>query len=515
MEFLNVSINSRIHNSDEDKEEDVHLNITGIKINKSFSSQIMSEEYEDQLQEKDEIIDDLRYELDRKNRRQFEDTRKYQSLNNNFNNYKNKTNIKVRNLENQVKKYYNNYLDLQDRKEDLEDENYDLNNEIRRLKRKESDYNYRVNQLSQEKNILNNHLNEYKMANELNTNSLLQLNQEYNTLLKEKQILQEMNQLQNSQIIRLKQELSETKEKNQELSRTFIQPVQKYYQTGNIFQSYNENNYYSYQNNPSEINVIFQSPDQKIKKVIKCYENESFMAVEERLIQSIPSLINKKIAFVANASKVVKTKTIKENNITDGLKVLAIVNDNNNLYFNNNSNNIFNDGNNSTYINENQNSNYIYISPISTTTIEPNNINQTSYVNSFTDNIFPTTTTTRSTTSYTAQPMSVVPEITLNPTPINNNSYITTEAQPMSVVPEITLNSTPINNNFYTTTEAQTMSVVPEITLNSTNSYATTEAQPMSVVPEITLNSTPISVVPSIIMSSNSINNNYYTDIDT
>ena len=103
MEILNVSFNSRIYNSDEDVEEDVRLNITGIKINKSFSSRTEREEYEDKLQEKDEIIDDLRDELDRKERRQFEDFRKYQSLNNNFNDYKYETNIKMRNLENQVK----------------------------------------------------------------------------------------------------------------------------------------------------------------------------------------------------------------------------------------------------------------------------------------------------------------------------------------------------------------------------------------------------------------------------
>jgi hypothetical protein len=168
------------------------------------------------------------------------------------------------------------------------------------------------------------------------------------------------------------------------------------------------NNFSSNQINKSDIFIKIVSQDQSIDKVIKCSENEPFDFVEEKLLQYYPQLRNKKIAFIANGTKISKYNTIKENNINNGTKIICILNDNdsndniyndNNNYFNNYNDNNINNNNNISYSNNGQNFN------------NGNQLNNNSNINDFG---YITTTTTNPMLSNTfaeVETSNQVPEI--------------------------------------------------------------------------------------------------------
>ena len=144
MQFLNISYNSKLQDSDDDDSENSDdsritksLNITHIKIDNNFLQNSIRDEYDDKLREKDDTIDDLRYELENQKKRNFEGFLEYRNLNKEFNDYQKEANSVINNLQSKVNRYkinYNDYMDLKDRNEDLLDENDDLYKEINRLK---------------------------------------------------------------------------------------------------------------------------------------------------------------------------------------------------------------------------------------------------------------------------------------------------------------------------------------------------------------------------------------------
>ena len=62
MEVFNLSFNSEENDSEGSRISS--LNIVGIKMNNNLLENSIREEYEDKLQEKDDIIDDLRDEVE-------------------------------------------------------------------------------------------------------------------------------------------------------------------------------------------------------------------------------------------------------------------------------------------------------------------------------------------------------------------------------------------------------------------------------------------------------------------
>ena len=216
MEVFNLSFNSEENDSEGSRISS--LNIVGIKMNNNLLENSIREEYEDKLQEKDDIIDDLRDEVEFRQKREFDAFHKYKNIKDDFDHYKFSTNLKMRTLQNKVNKYEKqnrDYQDLKYRNEDLEDENYDLNNKVRSLQNQNDDntmrYNQMLNQKNAEQNFLINQLNEYQRVHQINANNFMQLSQQNNSLYQQNQRAEEIINLQNSQIIQLKQELAKIK----------------------------------------------------------------------------------------------------------------------------------------------------------------------------------------------------------------------------------------------------------------------------------------------------------------
>ena len=84
-------------------------------------------------------------------------------------------------------------------------------------------------------------------------------------------------------------------------------------------------------NNNKKINLVnlddkmvinFQSNNPQISQGIKCLETDTFAEVEEKLYKIYDELRNTNNMFTANGGPVLRFKTLKENNIKDGDKVL-------------------------------------------------------------------------------------------------------------------------------------------------------------------------------------------------
>ena len=414
-----------------DSDDDEYESNESDESDKDSLEESIREEYDEKLQEKDDTIRDLQNELGRSNRRQFEDFIKINNLQRNLNNYQNEANIRIRNLENQVDRYkinYNKFQDLKYENDDLLDENDYLNEQIKDLK--------------YEKNNLRNRIDEYERVNEINNNNIMMINQKYNNLLQD-------NKIQESMIYNLQRELAQANQKNEELSNK-INNLEKIntIQSINNYQQFNfNNNYYFNKNNSNEININFVSQDQTINTMISCLDNEIFSNVEERLIQQNPKIMGKKLLFLANGSKISKTKTVKENNITNGLKVVLIVIEK--KYEGNSSNNNYN-----TYYNNEINDQYNF----SNTQI--NNFdfqNNTTYIDTINSNLNIPTTTTIATNS---NPYNYsVPTVSYNTIQENNNDYpnaITNTVETTNFIPfgteqTITTNTTQENNVYEAT----------------------------------------------------------------
>ena len=84
-------------------------------------------------------------------------------------------------------------------------------------------------------------------------------------------------------------------------------------------------------NNNKKINLVnlddimvvnFQSNDPPINQGIKCLETDTFAEVEEKLYKIYDELRNTNNMFTTNGGPILRFKTLKENNIKDGDKVL-------------------------------------------------------------------------------------------------------------------------------------------------------------------------------------------------
>ena len=71
--------------------------------------------------------------------------------------------------------------------------------------------------------------------------------------------------------------------------------------------------------------VNFISGDQQIHYAITCLRSNIFAEVEEKLYQKFPVYRNTNNNFIANGKKVLRFKTIEENNIGNGKPVTLIV----------------------------------------------------------------------------------------------------------------------------------------------------------------------------------------------
>ena len=466
-----------------DSDDDEYESNESDESDKDSLEESIREEYDEKLQEKDDTIRDLQNELGRSNRRQFEDFIKINNLQRNLNNYQNEANIRIRNLENQVDRYkinYNKFQDLKYENDDLLDENDYLNEQIKDLK--------------YEKNNLRNRIDEYERVNEINNNNIMMINQKYNNLLQD-------NKIQESMIYNLQRELAQANQKNEELSNK-INNLEKIntIQSINNYQQFNfNNNYYFNKNNSNEININFVSQDQTINTMISCLDNEIFSNVEERLIQQNPKIMGKKLLFLANGSKISKTKTVKENNITNGLKVVLIVIEK--KYEGNSSNNNYN-----TYYNNEINDQYNF----SNTQI--NNFdfqNNTTYIDTINSNLNIPTTTTIATNS---NPYNYsVPTATYDTFQENNNDYPntitntveTTDFIPFGTEQTITTNTTQENNVYEATTKA-----IPSIEVGTLTTSPNQENNVYASTIE-NYSTSPISFVPEVITSPNQENNVY------
>ncbi len=67
--------------------------------------------------------------------------------------------------------------------------------------------------------------------------------------------------------------------------------------------------------------VNFISMDSKIHFAISCLDTDTFAEVEEKLYKQFPEYRETNNSFLANGEQVLRFKTIKENNIGNGLPV--------------------------------------------------------------------------------------------------------------------------------------------------------------------------------------------------
>ena len=145
----------------------------------------------------------------------------------------------------------------------------------------------------------------YKNENKKLKNDLLRANEKIENLQK--------NQNQNSKIKALQEE--NKKLKNQlELKENEINEMKL-----------------KIKNNNKKINLVnlddimvinFQSNNPPINQGIKCLETETFAEVEEKLYKIYDELRNTNNMFMTNGGPILRFKTLKENNIKDGDKVL-------------------------------------------------------------------------------------------------------------------------------------------------------------------------------------------------
>ena len=402
----------------------------------------------------------------------------------------------------------------------------------------------------------------------------MQLSQQNNSLYQQNQRAEEIINLQNSQIIQLKQELAKTKK---ELEDSKIINNSLNTQLYSVNYNVENNNINDYQNNYSnykesnKIIIRFKSIDQKIEKEIECLENELFRDVVEKLINQCPQLVGKKLTFLQNGTVLDKSASVKDNKLTNGLIVLINIIDDNIFEYNQendyvNSNNIsysnYNEisNTNDNYANNENNFSPNQITTATTTSYVPQNdipyITQTS--NSYIENVPNFTTSEEPIHSYendiglrpvaafsttSAEPLSFVPAISIEPVPQNYNPTTTITTMPISVVPTITtinMNQVEDNNNqvnsnnnsisvvpavsFYPISQnndfnqindnAAPISVFPNVNIinlipDNNNYTTTTSSNSVSIVPNVIFSPIPISVVPEVSAIQNFENDDF------
>ena len=71
--------------------------------------------------------------------------------------------------------------------------------------------------------------------------------------------------------------------------------------------------------------VYFTSSDQNIHYPIPCINTDIFAEVEEKLYKQYPEYRETNNYFISNGKKILKSKTIEENNIGNGLPVILYI----------------------------------------------------------------------------------------------------------------------------------------------------------------------------------------------
>ena len=71
--------------------------------------------------------------------------------------------------------------------------------------------------------------------------------------------------------------------------------------------------------------VYFTSSDQNIHYPIPCINTDIFAEVEEKLYKQYPEYRGTNNYFISNGKKILKSKTIEENNIGNGLPVILYI----------------------------------------------------------------------------------------------------------------------------------------------------------------------------------------------
>ena len=124
-------------------------------------------------------------------------------------------------------------------------------------------------------------------------------------------------------IAELKKQLNETKNyKSNENIKLLEDEINK---KENELKKTNELNNITLNNNSNNNTMIlvFNSLDQTIKEFsLSCLPTDTFAEVEEKLYKNFPQLREDDNYFLCNAKKIVRFKTILENNIKSGQKVI-------------------------------------------------------------------------------------------------------------------------------------------------------------------------------------------------
>ena len=68
--------------------------------------------------------------------------------------------------------------------------------------------------------------------------------------------------------------------------------------------------------------VCFTSSDENIHYPIPCINTDLFAEIEEKLYKKYPQYRNTNNYFISNGKQILRSKTIEENNIRNGLPVI-------------------------------------------------------------------------------------------------------------------------------------------------------------------------------------------------
>ena len=71
--------------------------------------------------------------------------------------------------------------------------------------------------------------------------------------------------------------------------------------------------------------INFISMDNKLNVVVPCFDTNTFAEVEEKLYKKFPEYRETNNIFLVNRQQILRFKTIKENNIGDGLPVTMVI----------------------------------------------------------------------------------------------------------------------------------------------------------------------------------------------
>ena len=71
--------------------------------------------------------------------------------------------------------------------------------------------------------------------------------------------------------------------------------------------------------------INFISMDKKLNISVPCIDTNTFAEVEEKLYKKFPEYRETNNSFLVNGQQILRFKTIKENNIGDGLPVTMVI----------------------------------------------------------------------------------------------------------------------------------------------------------------------------------------------